>query len=156
MKSVDHPPSNPKKITIESSQEVFTVKIPRPRNNANKPRQSIAPDVDTPEQMKQLYVSRNTKRSVGRGKKQTDVSENIDDNDDDFMPAPKKNRHVKFDEKPMSPQRQSPRRHVIYHSPNLSKQKILLKRQLSSTNVVKNRNEKKTRDRRKQVGGNDI
>jgi hypothetical protein len=68
MKSVDHPPSNPKKITIESSQEVFTVEIPRPGNNANKPRQSIAPDVDTPKQMKQLYVRRNTKRSAGRGK----------------------------------------------------------------------------------------
>jgi hypothetical protein len=125
MKSVDHPPSNPKKITIKSSQEVFTVEIPRPGNNANKPRQSIAPDVDTPKQMKQLYVRRNTKRSAGRRKKQTDVSENIYD-DDDFMPAPKKNLHVKFDEKPMSPQQQSPRRHVIYHSPNLPKQKNIV------------------------------
>jgi hypothetical protein len=68
MKYVDHPPSNPKKITIKSSQEVFTVEISRPGNNANKPRQSIAPDVDTPKQMKQLYVRRNTKWSAGRGK----------------------------------------------------------------------------------------
>jgi hypothetical protein len=134
MKYVDHPPSFSKKITIESSQEVFTVEIPRTGNNANKPRQSIAPDVDTPKQMKQLYVRRNTKRSAGHGKRQTDVSENIDD-DDEFMVAPKKNRHVKFDEKPMSPQRQSPRRHVIYHSPNMPKQKKLLKRQLSSKQI---------------------
>jgi hypothetical protein len=69
MKSVDHPPSNPKKITIESSQEVFTVEIPHTRNNANNPRQSIAPYVDSPKQMKQLYVRRNTKRSAGCGKK---------------------------------------------------------------------------------------
>ena len=73
------------------------------------------------------------------------------------MPVPKKNRHVKFDEKPMSPQRQSPRRHVIYHSPNPPKQKnIVEEATIKQTNVVKNRNEKKTRDRRKQVGGNGI
>jgi hypothetical protein len=64
MKSVDHPPSNPKKITIESSQEVFSVEIPRPGNNASNPSQSIAPDIDTPKQMKQLYFSCNTKRSA--------------------------------------------------------------------------------------------
>jgi riboflavin biosynthesis pyrimidine reductase len=66
------------------------------------------------------------------------------------MPAPKKNRHVRFDEKPMSPQRQSPRRHVIYHSPNLPKQKNIVEEEtIKQTNVVKNRNETKTRDRRK-------
>jgi hypothetical protein len=69
MKSVDHPPSNPKKITIESSQEVFTVEIPRTKNNANNPRQSIVADVDSPKKMKQLYVRCNTKRSTGHGKK---------------------------------------------------------------------------------------
>jgi hypothetical protein len=88
MKFVDHPPSNPKKITIESSQKVFTIEIPRLGNNANNLRQSIALDVDPPKQMKQLYVRRNTKRSAGRGKKETDASENIDD--DDFMPAPRR------------------------------------------------------------------
>jgi hypothetical protein len=89
--------------------------------------------------------------------KQTDVSENIYD-DYDFMPVPKKNRHVKFDEKPMSPQRQSPRRHVIYHSPNPPKQKknIVKEATIKQTNVVKNKNKKKTRDRRKQVGDNGI
>jgi hypothetical protein len=65
MKFVDHPPSNPKKITIESSQEVFTFEMPRSGNNANNLRQSIVPDVDSPKQMKQLYVRRNTKRSAG-------------------------------------------------------------------------------------------
>lgn len=30
MKSVDRPPANPKRITIESSQEFFSVEIPRP------------------------------------------------------------------------------------------------------------------------------
>jgi hypothetical protein len=29
MKSIDRPPTNPKRITIESSQEVFSVDIPR-------------------------------------------------------------------------------------------------------------------------------
>jgi hypothetical protein len=71
----------------------LTVEIPHHGNNANKSRQSISPDVDTPKKMKQLYVRCNTKWSAGHGKKQTDVSENKYD-DDDFMPAPKKNRLV--------------------------------------------------------------
>jgi hypothetical protein len=37
MKRVDQPPSNPKKIIIQSSQEVFTVEIPRSINDVNKP-----------------------------------------------------------------------------------------------------------------------
>jgi hypothetical protein len=39
---------------------------------------------DSLKQMKQLSVRSNTKRSAGRGKKESDVSGNIDDNDD-FM-----------------------------------------------------------------------
>jgi hypothetical protein len=106
--------------------------------------------------MKQLYVRRNTKRFAGRGKKESDVSGNID-NDDDFMPALKKNRHVRFDEKPTPPQRQSPRRHVISPSPNLPKQKknIVEDATIKQTTVVKNRSEKKTKDRRTRVGDND-
>ena len=64
-------------------------------------------------------------------KKESNVSGNIDD-DDDFKPAPKKNRHVRFDEKPTPPQRQSPHRPVISPSPNHPKQKALLKVQPSS------------------------
>jgi hypothetical protein len=118
---------------LQSNQvRKYSMSISCTENNANNLRQSIPPDVDPPKQMKQLYVRCNIKRSAGRGKKESDVSENIDD-DDDFMPASKKNQHVRFDEKPTSPQRQSPHRHVIYHSPNLPKQKkTLLKMQLSS------------------------
>jgi hypothetical protein len=38
--------------------------------------------------MKQTYVRRNTKWAAGRGKKDTDVIGNPDDNDD-FISAPK-------------------------------------------------------------------
>jgi hypothetical protein len=41
MKSVDHPPSNPKKITIESSKKVFTAEIPRLGNIGNNPSQAL-------------------------------------------------------------------------------------------------------------------
>jgi riboflavin biosynthesis pyrimidine reductase len=80
-------------------------------------------------------------------KKESNVSGNIDD-DDDFKPAPKKNRHVRFDEKPMSPQRQSPHRPVIYHSPNLPKQKNIVEdATIKQTTVVKNRSEKNQRQK---------
>jgi hypothetical protein len=69
MKSVDHPPSNPKKITIELSQEVFTIEIPRSGNNVNNPSQAPASAVDSPKQVKQLYVRHNAKRSAGHEKK---------------------------------------------------------------------------------------
>lgn len=83
-------------------------------------------------------------------KKESDVSGNID-NDDDFMPAPKKNRHVRFDEKPTPPQRQSPCRPVISPSTNLPKQKNIVEDATTKqTTVVKNRSEKKTKDRRTQ------
>jgi hypothetical protein len=69
IKYINHPPFNPKKITIESSQEVFTVEIPRFGNNANNPSEAPAPADDAPKQMKQTYVRHNTKRATGRGKK---------------------------------------------------------------------------------------
>ena len=37
MKSVDRPPANPKRITIESSQEFFSVEIPRSASTGDPP-----------------------------------------------------------------------------------------------------------------------
>jgi hypothetical protein len=82
--------------------------------------------------MKKLYIRRNTKRSVGRGKKEPGVSENID-NDDDFIPTPRRIDMLYL----MRNQRLlSDNRHVdmifIIHQICQSKKKTLLKMQLSS------------------------
>jgi hypothetical protein len=57
-----------KKITIESSQEVFTVEISRTGNYGNNLSEPPAPADDAPKQMKQTYVRPNTKQDAGHGK----------------------------------------------------------------------------------------
>jgi hypothetical protein len=104
MKSVDHPPSNPKKITIESSQEVFTIEIPRSGNYGNNLSEAPAPPDGAPRQRNQTYVRRNAKWAACRGKKILIFIGNPYD-DDDLMSAPKKTRQVRFAENPMPPQR---------------------------------------------------
>ena len=57
-------------------------------NNDNNPSEAHGCPDDATRQMKQTYVRRNTKWAAGRGKKDTDVIGNPDDNDD-FISAPK-------------------------------------------------------------------
>ena len=69
IKYINHPPFNPKKITIESSQEVFTIEIPRSGNYGNNLSEAPAPPDGAPRQRNQTYVRRNAKWAACRGKK---------------------------------------------------------------------------------------
>lgn len=93
--TIDQSPSNPKKITIQSSLEVFSVEIPRSMNAGNTVNETPTRSDEATRQTKQTYVRCNTKQAAGRVAKNVDVIGNSDDNDD-FMPAPRTNRHVRF------------------------------------------------------------
>jgi hypothetical protein len=70
MKHVDCPPNNPKRITIQSSQECFSVDIPCAKQSNPCPEVGNPPNVDS----------------------QTLINETVqlDSDEDDFMPAVKK------------------------------------------------------------------
>ena len=70
MKQVDRPPNNPKRITIQSSQECFSVDIP----SAEHP--NPCPEVENPSNADSQNVTNETVQ--------------IDSDEDDFMPAMKK------------------------------------------------------------------
>jgi len=78
MKSVDRPPLNPKRITIESSQECFSVDIPR----AAALRESANPSVASSRPQRR-------KRPAVCGRPPSSLPQDEDD-DDDFMPPKKK------------------------------------------------------------------
>ncbi|WVZ52977.1 hypothetical protein U9M48_003974 [Paspalum notatum var. saurae] len=93
MKSVDRPSLNPKRITIESSQECFSVDIPR----AAAPEESANPSVAGSR-------PRHRKRPAVCGRPPTYPPQD-EDYDDDFMP-PKKKPNVSV---PTKQRRSSPR-----------------------------------------------
>jgi hypothetical protein len=70
MKHVDRPPNNPKRITIQSSQECFSVDISCAEQSNPSPEVGNPPNVDS----------------------QTLINETVqlDSDEDDFMPALKK------------------------------------------------------------------
>ncbi|WVZ63825.1 hypothetical protein U9M48_013426 [Paspalum notatum var. saurae] len=93
MKSVDRPPLNPKRITIESSQECFSVDIPCAAALGECANPSVAGS-----------CPQHRKRPAVRGRPPTYLPQDKDD-DDDFMP-PKKKPNVSF---PTKQHRSSPR-----------------------------------------------
>jgi hypothetical protein len=77
MKSVDHPPANPKCITIESSQEFFSVEIPRPTSCGVPPNTKHF--VHRPAPVERPSVIHEANEQTGSR-----------DDDDDFMTPTKK------------------------------------------------------------------
>jgi hypothetical protein len=77
MKSVDRPPANPKRITIESSQEFFSVEIPRLASTGDPPNTKHV--VHRPTPLERPYVIHEANDQTGSG-----------DDDDDFMTPTKK------------------------------------------------------------------
>jgi hypothetical protein len=77
MKSVDRPPANPKRITIESSQEFFSVEIPRPASIGVPP--NIKHSDHRPAHVEKPFVIYEANEQTGSG-----------DDDDDFMTPTKK------------------------------------------------------------------
>jgi hypothetical protein len=80
MKSVDCPSANPKRITIESSQEFFSVEIPRLASTGDPPNTNH--DGHRPASAERPSVIHETTDQIGTG-----------DDDDDFM-TPMKKRNV--------------------------------------------------------------
>jgi hypothetical protein len=76
MKLVDCPPANPKHITIESSQECFSVDIPRLASIGYPPNTNH--DGDRPAPTERPSVIHETTNQTGTG-----------DDDDDFMTSTK-------------------------------------------------------------------
>jgi hypothetical protein len=77
MKSMDRPPANPKRITIESSQEFFSVEIPRLALTGDPPNTNH--DGHRPAPTERPSVIHETTDQTGTG-----------DDDDDFMTPMKK------------------------------------------------------------------
>ena len=80
MKSVDRPPANPKRITIESSQEFFSVEISRSASTGDPPNTKHY--VHRPAPVERPSVIHKANDQTGSG-----------DDDDDFM-TPTKNRNA--------------------------------------------------------------
>ena len=77
MKYVDHPSTNPKRITIQSSRECFGVDIPRLRPTTEQSNPSHVEG--NPSHVERPTVINETVEQMGFG-----------DDDDDFMPPVKK------------------------------------------------------------------
>jgi hypothetical protein len=77
MKSVDCPPANPKRITIESSQEFLSVEIPRPASIEVPPNTKHSDHRPAP--IEKPSVIHEANEQTGSG-----------DDDDDFMTPTKK------------------------------------------------------------------
>jgi hypothetical protein len=77
MKFVDRPPANPKCITIESSQELFSVEIPRPASIGVPPNTKHSDHRPAP--VEKPYVIHEANEQTGSG-----------DDDNDFMTPTKK------------------------------------------------------------------
>ena len=76
MKFVYRPPTNPKRITIESSQEFLSVEIPRLASTGDPP--NTKHDVHRPAPVERPSVIHETTNQTGTG-----------DDDDDFMTSTK-------------------------------------------------------------------
>lgn len=77
MKSVDRPPANPKRITIESSQEFFSVEIPRPASIGVPPNTKHSDQCPAPVEKPSVIYEANEQTGSGN-------------DDDDFMTPTKK------------------------------------------------------------------
>jgi hypothetical protein len=80
MKSVDRPSANPKCVTIESSQEFFSVEIPRSASTGDPPNTKHS--IHRPAPVERPSVIHEANDQTGSG-----------DDDDDFM-APTKKRNA--------------------------------------------------------------
>jgi hypothetical protein len=95
MRSVDRPPSNAKRLTIESSQEVFSVDISRRTRSS-----SSAQHADNPHNQQQidpqpLPVTRVCRKALACPVKKSQPTAPSALSDDDFMAAPTLKRNFR-------------------------------------------------------------
>jgi hypothetical protein len=87
MKSVDRPPSNPKRLTIESSQEVFSIDISRRTRSSSSAHQDDIPQNQEQNEPQPAPIHRVRRKALAcRLKRQPPVPAAL--SDDDFMDAP--------------------------------------------------------------------
>ena len=87
MKSVDRPPSNPKRLTIESSQEVFSIDISRRTRSSSSAHQDDNPHNQKQNEPQPTPVHRFRRKTLACRVKRKPPSAPSTLSDDDFMDA---------------------------------------------------------------------
>ena len=94
MKSVDRPPSNPKRLTIESSQEVFSIDISRRTRSSSSAHQDDIPQNQEQNEPQPAPIHRFRRKALAcRLKRKPPAPSSL--SDDDFMDAPSLKRQFR-------------------------------------------------------------
>ena len=94
MKSVDRPPSNPKRLTIESSQEVFSIDISRRTRSSSSAHQDDIPQNQEQNEPQPAPIHRFRRKALAcRLKRKPPAPSTL--SDDDFMDAPSLKRQFR-------------------------------------------------------------
>jgi hypothetical protein len=94
MKSVDRPPSNPKRLTIESSHEVFSIDISRRTRSSSSAHQDDIPQNQEQNEPQPAPIHRVRRKALAcRLKRQPPAPAAL--SDDDFMDAPSLKRQFR-------------------------------------------------------------
>ena len=95
MRSVDRPPSNPKRLTIESSQEVFPIDISRRTRSSSSAHQDDNPHNQKQNEPQPTPVHRFRRKALACRVKRKPPSAPSTLFDDDFMDAPSLKRQFR-------------------------------------------------------------
>ena len=94
MKSVDRPPSNPKRLTIESSQEVFSIDISRRTRSSSSAHQDDIPQNQEQNEPQPAPIHRFRRKALACRVKRKPLAPSTL-SDDDFMDAPSLKRQFR-------------------------------------------------------------
>jgi hypothetical protein len=94
MRSVDRPPTNPKRLTIESSQEVFSVDISRRTRSSSSGHQDDNPHNQKQTEPQPAPVHRFRRKALACRVKRNPLAPSTL-SDDDFMDVPSLNRQFR-------------------------------------------------------------